>query len=109
MLQLKAIVRVSPPPILQLLQVAAGRVDVFWQYSGERAGLLAGALMSNEAEGTVTHSTGHRGHWQAPTSAPPPRAFTPKRSTSCPRSYEHVFRTSMSPLTSRHPAKGEFR
>jgi myo-inositol-1(or 4)-monophosphatase len=46
--------RVSVPATLQLIQVAAGRMDVFWQFSEVRSGLVAGALLVAEAGGTVT-------------------------------------------------------
>ena len=50
--------RVSVPPTLQLIHVAAGRMDVFWQYSAVRSGLLAGALLVSEAGGTVSDISG---------------------------------------------------
>ncbi len=46
--------RSSVPSTLQLVHVAAGRMDVFWQHSAVRSGLLAGALLVHEAGGTVT-------------------------------------------------------
>lgn len=46
--------RVSVPATLQLIQVAAGRMDGFWQFSQVRSGLAAGALLVREAGGTVT-------------------------------------------------------
>ena len=48
------VTRVSVPPTLQLVHVAAGRMDVFWQHSAVRSGLLPGALVVQEAGGTVT-------------------------------------------------------
>lgn len=56
------VVRVSVPATLQLIQVAAGRMDIFWQFSRVRSGLMAGALLVKEAGGCVTDSTGH--DWQ---------------------------------------------
>lgn len=50
--------RVSVPATLQLIQVAAGRMDVFWQFSAVRSGLLAGALLVAEAGGSVTDTRG---------------------------------------------------
>ena len=47
-------VRVSVPATLPLIHVAAGRMDVFWQHSQVRSGLLAGALLVTEAGGTVS-------------------------------------------------------
>lgn len=48
------IVRVCVPATLQLIQIAAGRMDIFWQYSR----LLAGALLVQEAGGIVTDIEG---------------------------------------------------
>ncbi|MFE6776230.1 inositol monophosphatase family protein [Streptomyces sp. NPDC057702] len=52
------VARVSVPATLQLIHVAAGRTDAFWQYSDVRSGLLAGALLVAEAGGTVTDTRG---------------------------------------------------
>ena len=54
MLEAALVVRVSVPATLQLIHVAAGRQDLFWQYSQVRSGLLAGALLVAEAGGKVT-------------------------------------------------------
>jgi myo-inositol-1(or 4)-monophosphatase len=54
MLDAALVVRVSVPATLQLIHVAAGRMDVFWQFSAVRSGLVAGALLVQEAGGTVT-------------------------------------------------------
>lgn len=54
MLQGALVLRVSVPATLQLIHVAAGRMDVFWQFSAVRSGLLAGALLVAEAGGLVT-------------------------------------------------------
>lgn len=62
MLAAALVVRVSVPSTLQLVQVAAGRQDLFWQYSQVRSGLLAGALLVAEAGGTVTDLDGNA--WQ---------------------------------------------
>jgi myo-inositol-1(or 4)-monophosphatase len=48
------VTRVSVPPTLQLIHVADGRMDVFWQHSAVRSGLLAGALLVQEAGGVVS-------------------------------------------------------
>jgi myo-inositol-1(or 4)-monophosphatase len=53
------VVRVSVAATLHLLNVAAGRMDVFWQYSGTRADLLPGALLVAEAGGRFTDAAGH--------------------------------------------------
>jgi myo-inositol-1(or 4)-monophosphatase len=54
MLEAALVVQVAVPATLQLIQVAAGRQDLFWQYSQVRSGLLAGALLVAEAGGAVT-------------------------------------------------------
>ncbi|MDN3058617.1 MULTISPECIES: inositol monophosphatase family protein [Streptomyces] len=53
------VVRVSVPATLQLIHVAAGRTDAFWQFSDVRSGLVAGALLVTEAGGTVTDIRGN--------------------------------------------------
>lgn len=58
MLEGALVLRVSVPATLQLIQVAAGRMDVFWQYSQVRSGLLAGALLVQEAGGKITDTHG---------------------------------------------------
>ncbi|MTD55241.1 inositol monophosphatase family protein [Amycolatopsis pithecellobii] len=58
MLNAALVTRVAVPTTLQLVQVAAGRMDAFWQYSGVRSGLVAGALLVVEAGGTVTDTHG---------------------------------------------------
>ncbi|GAB3727877.1 inositol monophosphatase [Amycolatopsis oliviviridis] len=58
MLTAGLVVRVSVPATLQLIQVAAGRMDAFWQFSDVRSGLVAGALLVTEAGGTVTDLDG---------------------------------------------------
>lgn len=52
------VVRVSVAATLHLSNVAAGRMDAFWQYSGTRADLLPGALLVKEAGGLVTDAEG---------------------------------------------------
>lgn len=54
MLDAALVLRVSVPATLQLVELAAGRMDVFWQHSAVRSGLLAGALLVAEAGGTVS-------------------------------------------------------
>ncbi|MGW5868054.1 inositol monophosphatase family protein [Streptomyces sp. NPDC055239] len=53
------VVRVSVPATLQLIHVAAGRMDAFWQFSDVRSGLVAGALLVAEAGGAVTDTHGN--------------------------------------------------
>lgn len=62
MLAAALVVRVSVPSTLQLVQVAAGHQDLFWQYSSVRSGLLAGALLVAEAGGKVSDLEGNA--WQ---------------------------------------------
>lgn len=58
MLAESLVLRVSVPATLQLIHVAAGRSDVFWQLSAVRSGLLAGALLVQEAGGTTVDRDG---------------------------------------------------
>lgn len=58
MLDAALVVRVSVPATLQLVELAAGRTDVFWHLSAVRSGLLAGALLVAEAGGTVSDLDG---------------------------------------------------
>jgi len=53
------VVRTSVPATLHLLDVAAGRIDAFWQFAGARADLLPGALLVTEAGGHITDTHGH--------------------------------------------------
>jgi myo-inositol-1(or 4)-monophosphatase len=62
MLEAALVVQVSVPATLQLLQVAAGHQDLFWQYSQVRSGLLAGALLVAEAGCSVTDLNGAPWH-----------------------------------------------
>ncbi|MCX4775827.1 inositol monophosphatase family protein [Streptomyces sp. NBC_01264] len=52
------VVRTSVPATLHLANVAAGRIDAFWQYAGARADLLPGALLVTEAGGRITDTQG---------------------------------------------------
>ena len=58
MLEAALVLRVSVPATLQLIQIAAGRMDVFWQYSQVRSGLVAGALLVEEAGGAISDTHG---------------------------------------------------
>ncbi|GAA1307615.1 inositol monophosphatase family protein [Saccharothrix xinjiangensis] len=58
MLRDALVVRTSVPATLHLLDVAAGRVDAFWQFAGARADLLPGALLVTEAGGRVSDASG---------------------------------------------------
>ncbi|MFB7244349.1 inositol monophosphatase family protein [Streptomyces populi] len=52
------VVRTSVPATLHLLNVAAGRIDAFWQFAGARTDLLPGALLVAEAGGRTTDAEG---------------------------------------------------
>ncbi|WP_206506741.1 inositol monophosphatase family protein [Streptomyces chrestomyceticus] len=52
------VVRTSVPATLHLLNVAAGRIDAFWQFAGARADLLPGALLVAEAGGRISDAKG---------------------------------------------------
>ncbi|WP_019071836.1 inositol monophosphatase family protein [Streptomyces hokutonensis] len=52
------VVRTAVPATLHLLNVAAGRIDAFWQFAGARADLLPGALLVTEAGGRITDVEG---------------------------------------------------
>ncbi|MER7728975.1 3'(2'),5'-bisphosphate nucleotidase CysQ [Streptomyces sp. NPDC096323] len=52
------VVRTSVPATLHLVNVAAGRLDAFWQYAGARADLLPGALLVTEAGGQISDAQG---------------------------------------------------
>jgi myo-inositol-1(or 4)-monophosphatase len=58
MLEAGLVLRVSVPATLQLIHIAAGRMDVFWQYSQVRSGLVAGALLVEEAGGAISDIQG---------------------------------------------------
>ena len=57
------LVRLSVPTALELVDVAAGRLDAFWQHGSVRTGLIGGALLVREAGGLVTDLAGAR--WTA--------------------------------------------
>ena len=57
------LVSLSVPTRLELVDVAAGRLDAFWQHGRVRAGLIGGALLVREAGGLVTDLSGS--HWSA--------------------------------------------
>ncbi|MQY29574.1 inositol monophosphatase family protein [Nocardia aurantia] len=52
------VVRVAVPATLHLANVAAGRIDAFWQFAGARADLLPGALLVTEAGGRISTTDG---------------------------------------------------
>lgn len=67
MLEHALVIRVSVPSTMQLLDIAAGRADAFWQFSKSRASLLCGALLVTEAGGRVTDVAG--GAWTSMSSS----------------------------------------
>ena len=58
MLDRALLVRMSVPSTIELINVARGRLDAFWQPSAVRSGLLSGALLVREAGGIVTDFAG---------------------------------------------------
>ncbi len=58
MLDAALLVRSAVPATMTLIQVAAGRMDAFWQFSGVLSGLVSGALLVGEAGGVVTDTDG---------------------------------------------------
>lgn len=52
------VVRTAVPATLHLANVAAGRIDAFWQFAGARADLLPGALLVTEAGGQISDAEG---------------------------------------------------
>ncbi|MFE0387175.1 inositol monophosphatase family protein [Streptomyces bungoensis] len=52
------VVRTAVPATLHLTNVAAGRIDAFWQFAGARADLLPGALLVTEAGGQISDAEG---------------------------------------------------
>ena len=58
MLEAGLLMRMSVPSTLQLMHVAAGRMDMFWQFSQVRSGLVSGALLVTEAGGTISDTQG---------------------------------------------------
>ncbi|GAA4988645.1 3'(2'),5'-bisphosphate nucleotidase CysQ [Kitasatospora paranensis] len=52
------VVRTAVPATLHLVNVAAGRIDAFWQFAGARADLLPGVLLVTEAGGQISDTQG---------------------------------------------------
>ncbi|MGN8000827.1 inositol monophosphatase family protein [Sphingomonas sp. 22176] len=71
------LVRLSVPSMLELIDVAAGRLDSFWQHGSVRAGLMGGALLVREAGGDVTDLRGHRWAVGSPDFLAAPPALQP--------------------------------
>ncbi|NHZ43954.1 3'(2'),5'-bisphosphate nucleotidase CysQ [Massilia sp. CCM 8693] len=62
MLEAALVVQVSVPSTMQLIAVAGGHQDLFWQFSQVRSGLFAGALLVAEAGGRVSDLHGQPWH-----------------------------------------------
>lgn len=62
MLDAALLVRMAVPATFEIVEVASGRMDAFWQYTQVRSGLAAGALLVREAGGVVTDTQGRP--WQ---------------------------------------------
>jgi myo-inositol-1(or 4)-monophosphatase len=54
MLNHALLVKAAVPATMQLINVAAGRLDAFWQVGNVLSGLVSGALLVREAGGVVT-------------------------------------------------------
>lgn len=54
MLKTTLLVKAAVPATMQLIDVAAGRIDAFWQPGNVLSGQVAGALLVREAGGLVT-------------------------------------------------------
>ncbi len=71
------LVRLSVPTTLELIDVAAGRLDAFWQHGSVRAGLIGGALLVREAGGLATDLSGERWTAASPDFLASPPALQP--------------------------------
>lgn len=58
MLNAALLVRMAVPATFEIVEVASGRMDAFWQYTQVRSGLAAGVLLVREAGGVVTDTHG---------------------------------------------------
>lgn len=58
MLKASLALRGAVPSTSQLMHVAAGRMDAFWQFSQVRSGVVAGAQLVDEAGGLVSDAQG---------------------------------------------------
>ena len=78
MMQAALTVRVSVPATIQLIQVAAGRMDGFWQFSQVLSGLASGALLVREAGGVLTDVKGEPWTFDSETFLATSPALNPK-------------------------------
>ena len=58
MLDAALLVRMAVPATFEIVEVASGRMEAFWQYTQVRSGLAAGVLLVVEAGGVVTDTHG---------------------------------------------------
>ncbi len=84
------LVRLSVPTILELIDVAAGRLDAFWQHGSVRAGLIGGALLVREAGGLVTDLSGERWTAASPDFLAAPTALHPDILSALSSTSEYV-------------------
>lgn len=63
MLGAALLVRMAVPATFEIVEVAGGRMDAFWQYTQVRSGLAAGVLLVAEAGGMVTDTRGRPWHF----------------------------------------------
>lgn len=71
------LVRLSVPSMIELTDVAAGRLDAFWQHGSVRTGLIGGALLVREAGGIVADLAGQRWTAASPDFLAAPAALQP--------------------------------
>lgn len=83
------LVRLSVPSMIELVDVAAGRLDAFWQHGSVRAGLIGGALLVREAGGTVTDLAGGRWTAASPDFLAAPAALQPAIRTALSSTSEY--------------------
>ena len=83
------LVRLSVPSMLELIDVAAGRLDAFWQHGSVRTGLIGGALLVREAGGTVTDLVGRRWTAASPDFLAAPAVLQPAIITVLSSTLEH--------------------
>lgn len=63
MLNAALLVRMAVPATFEIVDVASGHMDAFWQYTQVRSGLAAGVLLVTEAGGIVTDTQGRPWHF----------------------------------------------
>ena len=63
MLNAALLVRMAVPATFEIVELASGRMDAFWQFTQVRSGLAAGVLLVSEAGGLVTDTQGRPWHF----------------------------------------------